>query len=162
MNTFWQDLRYGIRLLVKSPGFTVIATLTLAFGIGANTALFSVANGVLLNPLPYRNPEQLVSLYARQAHFNTASISYPNFRDWQHENRSFSSMAAFRADNSNLTGAGQPERVKVNMISATFFPVLGVQPALGRNFTEQEESLPRVDHSSERASLGKLLLLPAH
>jgi len=133
MNTFWQDVRYSIRVLVKSPGFAAIAILTLAVGIGANTALFSVVNGVLLNPLPYTNPEQLVSLSARQAHFNTASISYPNFRDWQRENRSFSSMAAFRGDNFNLTGRGQPERVKVNMISATFFPILGVQPVLGTN-----------------------------
>ena len=141
MNTFWQDVRYGTRLLVKSPGFAAIAILTLAVGIGANTALFSVVNGVLLNPLPYTNPEQLVSLYARQAHFNTASISYPNFLDWQRENRSFSSMAAFRGDNFNFTGIGQPERVKVNMISATFFPILGVQPVLGRNFTAQEDQL---------------------
>lgn len=141
MNTFWQDVRYGLRLLLKSPGFAVIAILTLAVGIGANTALFSVVNGVLLNPLPYRNPEQLVSLYARQARFNTASISYPNFVDWQRENRSFSSMAAFRSDNANLTGVGQPERVQVNMISAAFFPLLGVQPVLGRNFSEQEDQL---------------------
>ena len=141
MHTFWQDMRYGLRALSKNRGFAVIAILTLALGIGANTALFSVVNGVLLSPLPYQNPEQLVAVYARQAHFNTASVSYPNFLDWQRENRSFSSMAAFRADNFNLTGLGEPERVKVNMISATFFPILGVQPVLGRNFTEQEDQL---------------------
>ena len=141
MHTFWQDMRYGLRALSKNRGFAVIAILTLALGIGANTALFSVVNGVLLSPLPYQNPEQLVAVYARQAHFNTASVSYPNFLDWQRENRSFSSMAAFRADNFNLTGLGEPERVKVNMISATFFPILGVQPVMGRNFTEQEDQL---------------------
>jgi predicted permease len=141
MHTFWQDVRYGLRALGKNRGFAVIAILTLALGIGANTALFSIVNGVLLSPLPYRNPEQLVSVYARQARFNTASVSYPNFLDWQRENHSFSSMAAFRADNFNLTGLGEPERVKVNMISATFFPILGVQPMLGRHFTEQEDKL---------------------
>jgi predicted permease len=141
MQSFWQDVRYGIRTLAKSRGFSVVAILTLALGIGANTALFSVVNGVLLSPLPYRNPDQLVRLNARQAHFNTASVSYPNFLDWQRENHSFSSLAAFRADNFNLTGLGEPERVKVNMISATFFPILGVQPMLGRNFTEQEDKL---------------------
>jgi predicted permease len=113
----------------------------LALGIGANTALFSVVNGVLLSPLPYQNPEQLVRVNARQAHFNTASVSYPNFLDWQLENHSFSALAGFRADNFNLAGRGEPERVKVNMISATLFPVLGVEPMLGRNFTEQEDKL---------------------
>jgi predicted permease len=141
MHTFWQDVRFGIRTLGKNRGFTVIAILTLALGIGANAALFSVVNGVLLSPLPYQNPEQLVAVYARQAHFNTASVSYPNFLDWQRENRSFLSMAASRDDNFNLTGLGQPERVKVNMISATFFSILGVQPMLGRNFAEQEDRL---------------------
>ena len=141
MHTFWQDVRYGLRTLSKDRGFAVIAILTLGLGMGANTALFSIVNGVLLSPLPYQNPEQLVAVYARQAHFNTASVSYPNFLDWQHENRSFSSLAAFRADNFNLTGLGEPERVKVNMISATFFPIFGVQPALGRSFTEQEDRL---------------------
>ena len=99
-----QDLRYGARVLARSPVFTLVAILTLALGIGANTALFSVVNGVLLNPLPYAQPDRLVALYARSAQFRRSSISYPNFLDWERDNRSFSAIAAFREDNLNLTG----------------------------------------------------------
>src|SRR5271167_1324808 len=104
MQTFWQDVRYGLRMLVKNPGFTAVAVLTLALGIGANSALFSVVNGVLLNPLPFEQPDRLVALYARTPEFTHSSISYPNFLDWRHDNRSFSALAAFRAENFNLTG----------------------------------------------------------
>src|SRR2546427_977853 len=102
METLWNDLRYGVRMLLKSPGFTVVAVLTLALGIGANTALFSVVNGVLLNPLPFPEPNQLATLYANRVHLERASISYPNFLDWQRENHTFVSMAAFRPDDFNL------------------------------------------------------------
>ena len=139
MGTLLQDLRYGVRMLVKSPGFTAIAILTLALGIGANTALFSVVNGVLLNPLPYPQPNRLVALYSRVANFQESSISYPNFLDWQRDNRSFASLAAYRSDNFNLTGAGVPERVRAEMVSANFFDVLGVKPVLGRDFTAQDD-----------------------
>src|SRR6202008_4538601 len=91
---FWQDVRYGLRVLLKNPGFVAIAVLTLALGIGANTALFSVVNGVLLNPLPFPNPERLVAVYARTAEFQQSSITYPNFLDWQKDNRSFSALGA--------------------------------------------------------------------
>jgi predicted permease len=141
MNTFWQDVRYGLRALNKSRGFALIAVLTLALGIGANTALFSIVNGVLLNPLPYRNPEQLVALYAKSPQFEQSSISYPNFLDWQKENRTFAAMAAFRDDDLNLTGTAEAERVKANMVSSTFFDLLGVHPVLGRLFTPQEDQL---------------------
>jgi putative ABC transport system permease protein len=139
MQTFWQDIRYGIRMLAKSPGFTAVVILTLALGIGANTALFSVVNGVLLNPLPYKQPEQLVALYARTPEFMRSSISYPNFLDWRRDNHSFSSIAAFRSEDYNLTGMGDAQRLSANMISASFFPVLGVNPIAGRVFTEQED-----------------------
>src|SRR5487761_552822 len=139
MGTLLQDLRYGLRMLAKSPGFTAIAVLTLALGIGANTALFSVVNGVLLNPLPYPHPDRLFALYSRVANFQESSISYPNFLDWQRDNRSFASLAAYRSDNFNLTGAGVPERVRVEMVSANFFEALGVQPVLGRAFTAQDD-----------------------
>ncbi len=135
MQSFWQDVRYGLRMLLKAPGFTAIAIVTLALGIGANTALFTVVNGVLLNPLPYRESDRLVALYAKSKEFSRSSISYPNFLDWQRENRSFSALAAFRADNLNLTGAGEPERLRAEMISATFFPILDVKPVVGRLFT---------------------------
>ncbi|HVB07762.1 MAG TPA: ABC transporter permease, partial [Candidatus Acidoferrales bacterium] len=139
MGTLLQDLRYGVRMLAKSPGFTAIAVLTLALGIGANTALFSVVNGVLLNPLPYPQPNRLVALYSRVANFQESSISYPNFLDWQRDNRSFASLAAYRSDNFNLTGAGVPERVRAEMVSANFFDTLGVKPVLGRDFTAQDD-----------------------
>jgi predicted permease len=141
MHTFWQDARYGARLLWKNRGFTIIAVLTLALGIGANTALFSVVDGVLLSPLPYNQPERLVALYTSRMQFDKGSISYPNFLDWQRENRTFSQMAAYRSDDFNLTGQGEPERLNTQMISATFFPLLGVRPVVGRLFTEQEDHL---------------------
>lgn len=141
METLLQDIRYGIRTLRKSPAFAVIAVITLALGIGANTAIFSVVNGVLLNPLPYPQPDQLVALYQRTPNFAEASIPYPNFLDWRRENRSFSDMAAYRHDDFNLTGIGEPERLQGEMVSASFFPVLGVKPLLGRTFMESEDLL---------------------
>ena len=139
MTALLQDLRYALRKLVRSPGFTAIAILTLALGIGANTALFSVVNGVLLNPLPYPQPDRLVALYSRTSTFAQASISYPNFLDWQRNNRSLAAIAAYRSDNFNLTGAGEPERVRTEMISADFFSILGVTPLMGRDFTSQDD-----------------------
>ncbi len=141
MQTFWQDVQYGFRMLFKNPGFTTIAVLTLALGIGANTALFTVVNGVLLNPLPYKEPERLVAIYAKTKEFSRSSISYPNFQDWQRENHSFTALAAFRADDLNLTGVGDPERLRTEMVSATFFPILEVKPLIGRLFSEQEDQL---------------------
>jgi predicted permease len=141
LDHFRQDVRYGARTLRKSPGFAVIAILTLAIGIGANTALFSVVNGVLLNPLPYPEPDRLVALYARAKEFEKFSISYPNFLDWSRENHSFSSLAAFRGETFTMTGVGEPERLDANMVSPTFFPLLGVNPVLGRNFEEKENQL---------------------
>src|SRR5437899_3878622 len=96
MTSFWQDVRYGLRVLGKNPGFTAVAVLTLALGIGVNTALFSVINGVLLNPLPYPQPEQLITLHQSKPNFATGAIPYPNFRDWQKENQTFSAMAISR------------------------------------------------------------------
>jgi predicted permease len=141
MNTLLQDIRYGIRMVAKSPGLAAITILTLALGIGANTALFSVVNGVLLNPLPYRQSDRLVAIYGKTKDFSQASISYPNFLDWVRTQRSFSSMAAFREDNYNLTGRGEPERVKAEMVSADFFSVLGVKPVAGRLFRTEEDQV---------------------
>ena len=93
IETFWQDLCYALRMLWKNPSFTTVAIITLALGIGANTALFSVVNGVLLNPLPYFQPDRLVAVYCRTYDDPKFSISYPNFQDWVRENRSFSSLA---------------------------------------------------------------------
>lgn len=136
---FWQDVRYGLRVLVKNPGFTAVAVLTLALGIGADTALFSVVNGVLLNPLPFPNPDQLVAVYSRTSAFAQSSISYPNFLDWQKDNHCFSALGAVRGDDYNLTGGGEPERLHAHMISAEFFPALGLNPVLGRTFLAEED-----------------------
>jgi predicted permease len=139
VRNFWQDVRYGLRVLSKSSGFAAIAILTLALGIGANTALFSVVNGVLLNPLPFPDPERLVAVYARTPSFAHSSITYPNFLDWHKDNTSFSALAAFRSEDYNLTGAGEPERLHGHMISADFFSALGVQLPLGRNIRPEED-----------------------
>jgi predicted permease len=139
MTNFMQDVRYAFRMLLKSRSFSLIAVLTLALGIGANTALFSVVNSVLLNPLPFQNPDQLYALYTKTPNFDQGSISYLNFLDWQKENHTFSSLSAFRGDDYNLTGSGQPERLHAHMISADFFPTLGLNPVLGRNFRAEED-----------------------
>jgi predicted permease len=136
-----QDVKYAFRRLIKDPGFTLIAVATLALGIGVNTAVFSVVNAVLLNPLPYPEPDRLVALYSRTADTPKSSSSYPNFLDWARNNRSFSDLAAFRPDDLNLIGAGQPERVRAEMVSASFFRLLGVQPILGRAFLDADDQL---------------------
>jgi predicted permease len=136
-----QDLRFGLRTLRRNPGFTAVAVLTLALGIGANTALFSVVNAVLLSPLPYWQPDRLFALYGRDATFSETSISYRNFLDWVRENRSFSGLAAYRADEFNLTGIGEAERVPAEMVSASFFPMLGAKPVIGRAFLPQEDQV---------------------
>src|SRR5919106_1218984 len=101
----FQDLRFGARMLLKNPGFTALVVVTLALGIGANAALFSIVNGVLLNPLPYPEPEQLISLHQSKPNFPTGAIPYPNFRDWQRENRTFAAMAISRGAGFSLIGA---------------------------------------------------------
>src|SRR5271170_6865021 len=141
MQTLLQDLRYGLRSMAKSPGFTAIAVFTLALGIGANTALFSVVNGVLLNPLPYAHSEQLVAIFGKTTGFDKAPIAYLNFLDWQRDNHSFSSMAYYHHEDHNFTGAGEPERVDGYMISASFFPTLGVNPILGREFRPEDDQV---------------------
>jgi predicted permease len=139
VNAFLQDIRYGLRTLAKTPGFTAIAILTLALGIGANSALFSVVNGVLLNPLPYPEPDKIISVYSKTADFAHSSIAYLNFLDWQKDNRSFSSLAAYRNVSLFLTGTGEGEQVRGEMISADFFDLLGVNPILGRTFRPEED-----------------------
>ena len=141
MTTLLQDLRYAFRMLLKFPAFTAIVIVTLALGIGANTALFSVVNGVLLNPLPYPHSTQLVALYEKNAGMDRAPISYLNFLDWQRATQTFSSLAIYRHEDYNLTGRGQPERVNGLMVSAGFFPTLGIHPALGRDFRSEDDRI---------------------
>ena len=139
MGNLLQDLRYAIRMLAKSPGFAAAATLTLALAIGANTALFSVINGVLLNPLPYPQPEQLLTLHESKPNFNTGSISYPNFLDWQKENHTLSSMAVSRSYSFSLTNLGEAEQIQGQYVTSDFFSILGVKPVIGRSFVSADD-----------------------
>ena len=141
MNTVLADLRYALRLLIQSPAFTAIAALTLALGIGASTALFSVVNWVLLNPLAYPHSDRLVVIYARIAGLDSAPIEYPNFLDWQRDSRSFASMAAYRNEDYNFIGNGEGERLSGYMISASFFDTLGIAPVLGRTFRVDDDQV---------------------
>jgi predicted permease len=139
MQTLWQDMRYGLRMLAQSPGFTAVAILTLALGIGANTALFSVVNGVLLNPLTYPQPGQLVAINAKTPGAMKGPITYLNFLDWQRDTRTFSSMAMYRNQDYNFIGTGEGERLSGYMVSAGFFSTLGVEPILGRTFRAHDD-----------------------
>ena len=141
MTAMMQDIRYALRQLYKAPGFTVVAVLTLALAIGANTALFSIVSGVLLNRLPYPQPERLVTLSESKPNFDYGSISYLNFRDWQKENRSFSSMAIYRSYAFSLTGSGEPVQVSGEFVSSELFPLLGVKPQIGRSFVPGEDEV---------------------
>jgi predicted permease len=134
-----QDLRYGFRTLRKNPGFTAVAILALGLGIGANTAIFSVVNGVLLQPLGYPEPGRLMRIYERTAEFSQGSAAYPNFLDWRRESRSFTEMGAYRSADFNFTGAGEPEQVSGEYVSPGVFAILGVTPLLGRGFLPEED-----------------------
>jgi putative ABC transport system permease protein len=131
----WQDLRYGARTLMKQPGFTLIAVLTLALGIGANTAMFSVVNAVLLRPLPFPEPERLMLVEAKGIN----NFAAPDFRDLATQNRSFSHLGAYANATFNLSGGSEPERVNGARISTSLLPTLGVQPLYGRNLTAEED-----------------------
>ncbi len=139
LDTLLQDLRYALRMLAKSPGFAAIAILTLALGIGANTALFSVVNGVLLNPLAYPHAGELVAVYGTTVGLDQGQITYLNFLDWQRGTQTLSSMAMYRNQDYNFVGTGEAERLSGYMISADFFTTLGVKPILGRNFVSADD-----------------------
>lgn len=140
MTTFVQDIRYGIRTLRKNPGFTAVAVLTLALGIGANTAIFSVVNSVLLRPIPVKDPNQIVVVSQRMPNHQSNIFTTPAFVEWKQQDGLSSRMAAYiPVGNLNLTGTQQPERLHGARISANFFSVLGVSPILGRNFSEEED-----------------------
>jgi len=139
MGNLVQDLRYGFRMLAKSPGFTVVAVLTLALGIGANSAIFSVVNSVLLAPLPYPGASRLVSVYQKTADGNYNVFSTPNFLAWRDQMRVFEQFAAVRPAAFNLSGGDKPERIIGANVSVGMFPLLGVNPVLGRMFLDQED-----------------------
>jgi putative ABC transport system permease protein len=141
MQTLWQDLRYALRMLMKAPGFMMIAILTLALGIGANTAIFSVVNTVLLRPMPYPYSERLVFMHEWSQQVPGMSISMADFDDWRTMNTVFSSLVAFQPANMTLTGQGEPERLQMRRVTAGLFSTLGVQPILGRSLTPDDDKV---------------------
>src|SRR5215212_6133891 len=142
MDALWRDLRFALRGLTRSPGFTAVAALTLALGIGANTAIFSVVNAVLLRPLSYSQPDQLVSVRARLTGRgrNDISLSQPEYQDIRREVPVLRDVAAIWPININLTGTGRPERVQAAVVSSNYFYLLGVSRVLGRDFTKADDA----------------------
>jgi putative ABC transport system permease protein len=140
VNSFWQDIRFGARMLVKSPAFAIIAIATLALGIGANTAIFSVVNAVLLRPLPFAQSQRIVSVFEKLPGFaEDMPMNAPDFRAFSERQRSFDLMGVYSNKHFNLSGSGEPERIEGARTSATVFPLLGIQPMLGRTFTPDED-----------------------
>jgi len=141
LETLLQDARYGLRMLLRSPGFTLTALLTLALGIGANAGIFSVINAALLRPLPYPDPDQLVLLFERTRTGGANVVAFVNFLDWQAQSRAFAAMAAVRGNSFNLGGEGAflPERIDGAICSWSLFPALAIQPLLGRTFSSAED-----------------------
>ena len=141
LGDLWQDLHYGLRMLAKNPGFTAVAVIALALGIGANSAIFSVVNTVLLRPLPYKNPEHLVMVWEENSKqgYPQDTPAAANYVDWRDQNHVFEAMAAITEISFNLTGVGDPERIDGQRVSASLFPLLGVEPQLGRAFRPEED-----------------------
>lgn len=140
MDTLLQDLKYGVRLLFKSPAVSATAVLALALGIGANTSIFSLVNAMLLKPLPYENAERLVILNEKSSQIPNMSVSYLNFSDWRDQNDSFEHLAATRFTAYNLTAGEEPERLTGSQVSASLFPALGIRPQMGRLFTNADDT----------------------
>src|SRR3954470_1064789 len=141
MESIWQDIRLSVRSLRRAPTYAIAAIAALAIAIGANTALFSLIEAALLRPFPYPHPEQVLLVSESTKQFPSSSVAYPNFKDWREQTRDvFSGLAAFRRDSFNLTGSGDPERLVARMVGADFFDVLGGQAALGRTFTESDDT----------------------
>ncbi len=138
MQTLWQDLRYGARILMKQPGFTLIAVLTLALGIGAATAIFSFVDAVLLRPLPYPQPDRLVQVREVNDRGRQIRFAEPNYGDVRDNIRSFDSIAQYTSYVNTVNGANEPARAQMAVVSGGFFKVLGVQPQAGRSFLPEE------------------------
>src|SRR5882724_8047649 len=140
MNSVFQDLRYALRDLAKNPGFAALAVLTLAVGIGANTAMFSVVRGVLLEPLPYSEPARLVRIFYNGQHYPKFPMNPTDFLDYRERNRVFESMAVFTEDDLELSDRDRPERLTALRVSKDYFRVLGAQPQMGRDFESADET----------------------
>ena len=141
MDSLWRDVRYAVRVLLKARGFTVVAVLSLALGIGANTAIFSVVSAVLLRALPFHDPDRLVVVWedASFAGFPQNTPAPANYADWKAQNATFEDMAALRERTFNLTGDAEPEKVPAHAVTANMFSLLGAQPAIGRGFSPEED-----------------------
>jgi putative ABC transport system permease protein len=142
MGSLWQDVRYGVRVLLKRPGFTLLSVLTLAIGIGVNTAIFSIVNAALLRPLPYPEPDRLVRIWETRTANNEMQASYPNYIDWIEQNSVFEALCGYDGTNFTLVGRGVPVRVSGGRVTTNFFSVLGVIPALGRDFQSEDMASP--------------------
>jgi len=140
-----QDLRYAMRTLLKTPGFTMVAALTLALGIGANTAIFSVVDAVILRPLPYPEPSRLVELWGnvKRAKIERRGTSYPDYADWRDQSHSFDAMAGFGSGSMTITGVDEPERLTGEYVSQPYFDLLGMKAAIGRTFRPEEDQVPQ-------------------
>src|SRR5438445_10329018 len=158
MEALLKDLRYALRQLVTSPGFTTIAVLTLALGIGANAAIFSVVNAVLLRPLPYPRSEELVTLHSTGLFGERGSfaLSYPDYERISHLQGSLAGSALYRTAEYNLTGTPDPREIEAAMVTASLFDVLGVRPILGRPFaaSEEQEPVAVLSHRFWQSALG--------
>jgi predicted permease len=142
LETLFQDIRFGTRMLAKNPGFTIVAILTLALGIGANTAIFSVVKAVLLRGLPFKDPAHLVRVNESVVHGGRSPVAYPNYLDWRAQNHVFEEMAAFADCELIVSGKDKSDRVDCEQVTDTYFPLLGVSAALGRTFTPEENAVP--------------------
>ena len=149
MQTLWRDLRYGARLLLKAPGFTLTAVFILALGIGANTAIFSIVDAILLTPLPYKNADRLVMLWEtnpkQRIGLDNLPVAAGNFLEWQDQNDMFEAMSAMGMERMTLTGYDKAQNLIAATVSASFFDVIGVQPQLGRPFSRLEDQ-PQANH----------------
>ena len=144
MDSLLQDLRYALRTLRRTPAFTLAAVLTLALGIGATTTIFSVVHAILLRPLPYERPEELVTVWetVRRETVERRTVSYPNFEDWRRQSQAFELMAAVSDETVTLTGGQEAERLETELVSASYFRLLGARTAIGRTFTAAEDATP--------------------
>ena len=161
MLMLWQDLRYAVRTMLTNPGFAAVGVLTLALGIGANTAIFSVINSALLWPLPFRDPERLVRVFTTRGAADRYSVNGEDYFDWQVQRQAFETMPLFTGpQNFNASGVGEPETVPVSRTQANFLSVLGVAPERGRGFVQGEDA-PGANHVAVNQELAAFYCLQA-
>ncbi|MEO8028529.1 MAG: ABC transporter permease, partial [Bryobacteraceae bacterium] len=139
MTALWNDLKYALRVLARSPGFFGVAVLALALGIGATAAIFTLVNAIFLKPLPFPEPQRLVIAFEKNITRPKGTVAFPNYLDWRAQSKVFTDLAAYRGDTFNLSGVDTPIRLDGRFVTAQFFDILGLKPAIGRFFTEAED-----------------------